>query len=77
MTIGKFDRIGSLLLALAVGFSIGVAVSSWEWFPTKGDWGDIAHIPPTVINYIALLLPWCLMLVYLLIRRLGFQRRSK
>jgi len=77
MTIGTFDRIGSLLLALAVGFSIGVAASSWEWFPTPGDWGNIAHIPPTLINYIALLLPWCLILVYLLTRRLGFQRRSK
>lgn len=77
MKIGTFDFIGSLLLVLIFGFSLGVAVSSWEWFPTKGDWGDIAHIPPTVLNYIALLLPWFVLLVLLLIRRLKFQQRSK
>jgi TRAP-type C4-dicarboxylate transport system permease small subunit len=77
MKIGTFDFIGSLLLILVFGFSLGVAVSSWEWFPTKGDWGDIAHIPPTLLNYIALLLPWFVLLVFLLIRRLRFQRKSK
>lgn len=77
MTIVTFDRIGSLLLALVFGFSLGVAVSSWEWFPTKGDWGDIAHIPPTLLNYIALLLPWFVLLVFLLIRRFKFQQKSK
>jgi TRAP-type C4-dicarboxylate transport system permease small subunit len=77
VTIGTFDWIGSLLLALAFGFSLGVAASSWEWFPTKGDWGDIAHIPPTLINYTALLLPWFVLLVFLLVRRLGFKQKSK
>jgi TRAP-type C4-dicarboxylate transport system permease small subunit len=71
-----FDRIGSILLALVFGFSLGVAASSWEWFPNKDDWSDIAHIPPTLLNYIALLLPWSALLVFLLVRRFRFQRRS-
>jgi len=77
MKIGTFDFVGSLLLVLIFGFSLGVAASSWEWFPTKGDWGDIAHIPPTLLNYIALLLPWSALLVFLLIRRLKSKRKSE
>jgi TRAP-type C4-dicarboxylate transport system permease small subunit len=77
MKIGTFDFVGSLLLVLVFGFSLGVAVSSWEWFPTKGNWGDIAHIPPTLVNYISLLLPWSVLLVFLIIRRLRFEQRSK
>lgn len=77
MKIGTFDFVGSLLLVLIFGFSLGVAVSSWEWFPTKGDWGDIAHIPPTLLNYIALLLPWSALLVFLLIRRLKSKQKPE
>ena len=77
MKIRTFDFVGSLLLALVFGFSLGVAVISWEWFPTKGDWGDIAQIPPTLLNYIALLLPWSALLVFLLIRRLKSKQKSE
>jgi hypothetical protein len=68
MTVTRFDQLGGLLLALACGFSAGVAAADWEWFPTE-DWGDIAHVLPTGLNYVALLLPWVALLVFVGTRR--------
>jgi hypothetical protein len=73
MKVKSFDRIAGLILFFAFAFSFGVALSSWNWFPEEGDWGHIAQIPPTLINRLALLLPWILLLSYLVIRRLGFK----
>jgi hypothetical protein len=68
MKPAAYDRVSAFVLAVVFGFSAGVAVSSWEWFPTE-DWGDIASIPPTVVNYVALVLPWLTLLAYLIVRR--------
>jgi uncharacterized membrane protein YphA (DoxX/SURF4 family) len=74
MRIGTFDRIAAAAIIVSTVFSIIVAITSWEWFPTPGDWGDIAHIPNTMLNYTALLLPPMTVLLYLLIRRLYFKK---
>lgn len=68
MTLSRFDRLGGVVLTFVFGFSTGVAVSGWEWFPTDV-WNDIATIPPTGLNYTALLLPWVSLLLFLLVRR--------
>ena len=57
-------------------FTTIVAATSWNWFPTEGSWGHIAEIPPDTLNYIALLLPWVVILVYLLTRRFYFSKNS-
>jgi hypothetical protein len=69
-----FDRVSGLVISFSFGFSLGVALSSWEWFPTEGDWGHIASIPPGSLNYAALVLPWLVLLGYLLARRLVLKR---
>jgi hypothetical protein len=68
VTRTNFDRIGGLVLACVFGFSVGVGVAVWQWFPTEA-WGDIAHIPPTALNDAALLLPWVALFVFSLLRR--------
>jgi len=68
VTLSDFDRLGGVVLAFVFGFSVGVALADWEWFPTE-EWGDIAHIPPSPLNYAALLLPWVSLLAFLLLRR--------
>lgn len=74
MKVQTFDKLAGTVLVLSVLYSVIVALSSWEWFPTPGDWGDIAHIPPNMMNYIALLLVPSLLLAYLLIRRWCFKK---
>lgn len=69
MSLKTFDRIACALLLFVFVFSAYVAVFTWEWFPVEGDWGEIAHIPPTPLSYFALLSPWVLLLGCLLIRR--------
>jgi len=68
VTRRDFDRLGGILLAFVFGFSVGVALADWEGFPTE-EWSDIAHIPPTPLNYAALLLLWLSLLIFLLLRR--------
>ena len=75
MTLANFDRMGGLLVACLFGFSAGVALADWNWFPTA-DWGDIAEIPPTPLNYAALLLPWISLLVFLVLRRRHFRNTA-
>lgn len=60
------------VIALSAAYSIVVASTSWDWFPTPGEWGDIARIPRSLKNYLALLLPPCTVLAYLVIRRMCF-----
>jgi len=74
VSVANFDRAGGLLLAFTFGFSAGVALADWSWFPS-GDWGDVAHIPATPLNYVALLLPWVLLLIFLLLRRRCFGKQ--
>jgi hypothetical protein len=73
MRIGTFDKIAAAAIIVSTVFSIIVTITSWEWFPTPGDWGDIAHIPNTMLNYTALLLRPMTILLYLLTRRLYFK----
>jgi hypothetical protein len=75
MRIETFDKIAAAVIVISVIFSIIVAITSWNWFPTPGDWGDIAHIPKSIINYIALLLPPTIVLLYLITRRWYFKKQ--
>jgi len=77
MSQKTLDRLFILLLIVSCLFTISVAATQWRWFPTEGDWGYIAEIPPTVVNYIALLLPWVIALIYLLIRRIILKHPSR
>ena len=72
MEIETFDKMVAVVIVICAVFSIIVAITSWNWFPNPGDWGDIANIPKSIINYIALLLPPTLVLLYLLTRRWYF-----
>ena len=74
LRVETFDKLSAAGICLSLGFSLGVALASWKWFPTEGDWGHIAEIPPGYLNYTALLLPWVATLLYLLVRRLVFRR---
>ena len=76
MRVQTFDKLSGAALSFTFGFSFGVAVASWKWFPTEGDWGHIAEIPKNALNYIALLLPLILLLLYLVLRRVYFKRPS-
>lgn len=72
MSIESFDRLSVTVLVISLGFSALVAVTQWKWFPTPGDWGHIAEIPPDLLNYVALLLPWTVLLACLIVRRRCF-----
>jgi TRAP-type C4-dicarboxylate transport system permease small subunit len=72
MKIETYDRLSRVVILISLLFTIIVAATSWKWFPTEGDWGHIAEIPPNILNYTALLLPWVMILLYLLSRRLYF-----
>jgi len=74
MKIETWDKLAATVIIISLFFSVIVAMTSWNWFPTPGDWGDIAHIPNTMMNYLALLLPPVIILLYLLIRRLYFKK---
>ena len=74
MKVETFDKIAGLAIILAIVFTVVTSITSWSWFPTPGDWGDIAHIPKSITNYIALLLPPAVTLFYLLARRLYFKK---
>jgi hypothetical protein len=77
MKVKTFDKLSAILIILSCAYTVVVAVARWDWFPNKNDWGRIANIPPTMIDYIALLLPWTLLLIYLLTRRLYFKQPFK
>ena len=74
MGLKLFDRISGMLIILSWAYAVVVAATQWNWFPEKDDWGHIADIPPNMINYLALLLPWAVMLTYLITRRLYFKK---
>lgn len=74
MKLETFDKTAVVAIILSIVFSLVIAITSWNWFPTPGDWGEIAHIPNSVINYIALLLPQVGILTYLLVRRLYLKK---
>ena len=63
-----------IIIVLSFTYTLAVAITQWDWFPRKEDWGHIADIPPGLTNYTALLLPWTVMLIYLLTRRIYFRQ---
>jgi hypothetical protein len=73
MNVGTFDKIAGAAIIASIGFTV-FAATSWNWFPTPGEWGDIARIPKSIMNYMALLLPPAITLLYLLIRRWCFTK---
>jgi hypothetical protein len=77
MRVKTFDKLSGILIVLSCAYTFVVAITQWDWFPNKDDWGHIADIPPNLINYIALLLPWTILLIYLLARRLYFKQPFK
>jgi hypothetical protein len=77
MKVETFDKIAASAVISSAAFTVSIAVISWDWFPTPGDWGDIARIPGSIENYLALLLPPTLVLCWLLVRRLHFVKGSQ
>ena len=75
MKESSFDKIGGAVIITSIGYTV-FAATSWEWFPNPGDWGDIARIPASIKNYVALLLPPVIMLIYLVVRRRLFESKS-
>jgi len=75
MTARSFDRIAWAAIAASLAYSVQAA-TSWDWFPTPGDWGHIARIPPSAGNYLALLLPPSTILACLLARRRRFGKKA-
>jgi TRAP-type C4-dicarboxylate transport system permease small subunit len=70
-----YDKYGLLIIGLAFGFLIGVAISSWHWFPEEVWWHNpLVIIPQTMINYFSLLFPIIVLFVFLIIRRKIFKR---
>jgi len=76
MQAETFDKIGGAAIIASIGYTV-IAATSWDWFPTPGDWGDIARIPKSTGNYIALLLPPMVTLIYLVGRRRYFKKTVK
>ena len=74
MKLRTFDRIAGATVLASLLYAVVVAWTSWNWFPTPGDWGDIARIPRSWPSYLALLLPPATLLAWLLIGRLWFKR---
>jgi hypothetical protein len=73
-SIQNFDKYGLLIIGISFGFTIGVAISSWHWFPEEVWWHNpLAIIPQTMINYFALLLPLIVLFIFLIIRRKIFK----
>ena len=75
MTIGTFDKIAWAAIIMSI-LHTSIAAISWNWFPTPGDWGDIARIPKSINNYIALLLPPSTILTCLIARRLYYKKEA-
>ena len=72
MSVRQFDTAAWITLAFVFGFSVGVA-TGWDWFPNPDDWGLIANITPSIFSYLALTLPWILLLAYSISRRKFFK----
>ena len=75
----KFDKIWLFFIGLTFGFSLGVAIATWDWFPPEEGriflLGSIAKIPLSFLNYIALLSPLVILLCYFVIRRREFENK--
>ena len=72
MTRRQFDIAAWVLLSFVLGFSVGVA-TGWDWFPDPDDWGLIANVTNNIFSYLALALPWILLLTYSIMRRKLFR----
>jgi len=73
MRVKTFDKLAGWAITLSFVYTAVIALSQWDWFPIATDWGHIADIPPEPASYLALLLPWVLLLTYFLVRRLCFK----
>jgi len=69
MRLATFDKTAAVAIVLAVAFTAAMAATSWTWFPTPGEWGDIARIPKGLANYVAFLLPPVVLILWIFIRR--------
>ena len=72
MTRRQFDIAAWILIAFVFGFSTGVA-TGWNWFPDPDDRSLIANITSNIFSYLALALPWILLLTYSITRRKLFK----
>jgi hypothetical protein len=72
MTLRQFDTTAWIVLAFVFGVSFGVS-TGWDWFPDPDDWGLIANITPSIFSYLAITLPWILLLIYSISRRKLFK----
>ena len=72
MTLRLFDTAAWLILAFVFGFSVGVS-TGWDCFPDSDDWGLIANITNNIFSYLALTMPWILLLAYSISRRKLFK----
>ncbi len=75
ISIDTFDKLSLLLIGFVFGFSFGVALSEWHWFPVEDEWTRMANIPQTKLNYVALLSPGVALLMLLWLRRRFFGGR--
>jgi len=72
MSVRQFDTAAWIILAFVFGFSVGVS-TGWNWFPDPEDWGLIANITNNIFSYLALTMPWILLLAYSISRRKFFK----
>ncbi|MBU1043173.1 MAG: hypothetical protein KJ915_02090 [Candidatus Omnitrophica bacterium] len=76
-SIQNYDKYGLLIIGSLFGFSVGVAISSWQWFPEKVWWHNpLVVIPLTMLNYVALLLPIIVLFTFIIIRRKIFKQKN-
>jgi TRAP-type C4-dicarboxylate transport system permease small subunit len=70
-TMNRFDKFGLFIIGLVAGFSAGVAISSWHWFPEEIWWHNpLAVIPQTALSYFSLLAPFVAAFIFLIVRRI-------
>ena len=56
---------------------MGVAIANWDWFPEETWWHNpLARIPQTGLGYFALLEPFIVLFLFLIVRRKIFKSES-
>ena len=72
----NFDKLGLFVIGIFLGFSAGVAVNRWHWFPEKIWWHNpLAIIPQSMLSYVSLLAPVGVFLIFLISRRKYFKTK--
>jgi len=76
-SLNYFDKIGLFIIGLSFGFSLGVAISSWDWFPEETWWyNPLARIPQSNLNFFALVAPLIVLGLFLIVRRKVFKSEN-